>query len=208
MDNVDKVIELARTQIGISEDANGHVKYSDEYGLPCQPWCMMFLWWLYKHTGLSHIFYDGNKTASCGALYRWAASKGYVVKTPRRGDIVIWSFRRLKNGERETSHCGLVTNVGVNLTAIEGNTCTIGSQDDGGHVMEQTRNKKYVYGYIRLPYPDAEDPYVYIVKRGDSLWKISKQYYGTGMKWKKIYKDNQLTTTVLQPNQVLYIRKE
>ncbi len=30
----------------------------------------------------------------------------------------------------------------------------------------------------------------YTVKRGDSLWKISKKFYGSGTKWKKIYNNN------------------
>ena len=211
MNAIDKITELARAQIGVSEDANGHVKYSDEYGLPGQPWCMMFLWWLHKHTGLGEFFYDGKKTASCGALLRWAESKGYVVKDGRRGDIVIWTFRKNKDGKPETSHCGWVTQRGLlSTTSIEGNTCAIGSQDNGGHVMEQTRRQKYVLAYIRLPYDKevVEDTIMYVVKRGDTLWKISQKFYGTGKRWREIYNFNELTSTTLQINQVLYIRKE
>ena len=211
MSNIDRVMEIAYSQIGVEEDATGRVKYSDEYGLPRQPWCMMFLWWCYLKAGLSDIFYGGNKTASCGALYRWALREGYVVDKGKRGDIVIWSFRKTKDGSRETSHCGLVSTCNASTTtSVEGNTCKIGSQDNGGKVMEQTRNNKYVLAYIRLPYPDSgvDDYITYTVKKGDSLWKISKQFYGTGLKWKKIYDDNQLTSTTLHVNQLLYIRKE
>nr|WP_244444565.1 LysM domain-containing protein [Nitratireductor basaltis] len=31
-----------------------------------------------------------------------------------------------------------------------------------------------------------------MVKRGDSLWKISKEYYGTGEKWETIAEANDL----------------
>ena len=213
MNNVDRVVELAISQLGTSEDAKGHVKYSDEYGLPCQPWCMMFLWWLYLHTGLSDIFYDGKKTASCGALYRWALSKGYVVKDGRRGDIAIFTFRKDKNGNPETSHCGLVIDRSLTgVTSIDGNTSEAGSQDNGGHVLKRVRAKRYVLAYIRLPYPDTSESvqYIvqYIVQKGDSLWKISKMFYGTGSRWKEIYEFNELTTTTLRVNQVLYIRKD
>lgn len=33
----------------------------------------------------------------------------------------------------------------------------------------------------------------YKVKRGDSLWKIAKKFYGSGSKWKKIYEANKKT---------------
>ena len=154
----DKVISVAMNEIGIEEDKNGRVKYSDEYGLPREPWCMMYLWWCYLHAGMSKIFYGGGKTASCGALLRWAKKNGYVVKNGRRGDIVIWSFAKLKNGERETSHCGLVTKRTLTTTtSVEGNTSAGGSQDNGGCVMERTRSNKYVLAYIRLPYEQMED---------------------------------------------------
>lgn len=149
----DKVIQLAESQIGVSEDKNGHVIYSDEYGVPGKPWCMMFLWWLYKHTGYSKIFYDGNKVASCGAFLNWAKAKGYVVKNGRRGDIAIFTFRKDKNGNPETSHCGLVLQrTPFNTVSIDGNTSEVGSQDNGGHVLKRTRGNKLVLAYIRLPY--------------------------------------------------------
>lgn len=149
----EKVVNLAYEQIGTDEDKNGRVIYSDEYGFPGQPWCMMFLWWLYKHAGYSKIFYGGGKTASCGALLRWAQANGYVVKNGRYGDIVIWTFRKTKDGKPETSHCGLVTRkTFTSTTSVEGNTSGAGSQDNGGHTMERTRANKYVLAYIRLPY--------------------------------------------------------
>ena len=152
LEKIEKVIQLGYSQIGTREDSRGRVIYSDEYGLPGEPWCMMFLWWLFKHSGYGEAFYDGKKTASCGALLRWAEANGYVVKNGRRGDICIWTFRKTKDGKPETSHCGIVTRRSfTGTTSIEGNTCEVGSQDNGGRVLERTRGNKYVLAYIRLP---------------------------------------------------------
>lgn len=43
------------------------------------------------------------------------------------------------------------------------------------------------------------------VKRGDNLWDISKDYYGTGTRWKEISQYNGLTTETLKPGIQLQI---
>ena len=40
------------------------------------------------------------------------------------------------------------------------------------------------------PRPKPKKQKTYTVKRGDSLWKISKQVYGNGAQWKKLYNAN------------------
>lgn len=207
MKSIERLIALADEQVGIKEDMAGHVKYSDEYGLPGQAWCMMYLWWLYKHSDLKDIFYDGKKCAGCGTFLRWAQAKGYVVDKPQRGDIGIISFGKDKNGNRITSHCGLIKgSKGTSLITNEGNTCEVGSQEDGGHVMEKTRSKKLFMAYIRLPYP-ADDPgdYIYTVQKGDSLWKLAKQFYGMGSKYPIIKEANGLTKDTIYVGQQLKI---
>lgn len=51
----------------------------------------------------------------------------------------------------------------------------------------------------------------YTVKRGDSLWKISKKFYGSGTKWKKIYNNNKKVIgknpNLIYPGQKLVIPK-
>ena len=207
MKAIERLIALAKEQIGIKEDYAGHVKYSDEYGLPLQPWCMMFLWWLYKHTDLSSIFYDGRKCAGCGTFLWWAQSKGLTVTKPERGDIAIISFGKDKNGNRITSHCGLITDVkGTNVLTIEGNTCEVGSQENGGHVMEKTRAKKLCMAYIRLPYP-ADDPgdFIYTVQKGDTLWSLAKHFYGSGARYPEIKAYNNLKSNTIYVGQILKI---
>lgn len=59
--------------------------------------------------------------------------------------------------------------------------------------------------------PAAVKPTVktYTVKKGDSLWKISKKYYGTGTKWRTIYDKNKKVVgknpNLIYPGQKLII---
>ena len=52
------------------------------------------------------------------------------------------------------------------------------------------------------PTPKYDRNVVHVVKKGDSLWKIAKQY---GTTTKKIQQLNQLATTELQQGQILTI---
>jgi nucleoid-associated protein YgaU len=45
----------------------------------------------------------------------------------------------------------------------------------------------------------------YVVKKGDSLWKVAVLEYKDGTQWKKIYTANHLKTTVIEPGQKLVI---
>ena len=207
MKAIEQIIMLATEQIGIHEDMAGHVKYSDEYGAPCRPWCMMFLWWLYRHCDMSEIFYDGKKIASCGGFLTWAQANGLVVDKPERGDIAIISFGKDKNGNRITSHCALITGVkGLNVETIEGNTCEVGDPANGGHVMARTRSKKLCMAYIRLRYPaDDIGDFIYTVQKGDSLWSLAKRFYGSGQKYPIIKEYNKLKSDTIRVGQVLKI---
>ena len=40
---------------------------------------------------------------------------------------------------------------------------------------------------------ESEDTVTHVVLPGDSLWKISKSHYGSGIKWKMIYEANRDT---------------
>lgn len=56
------------------------------------------------------------------------------------------------------------------------------------------------------PKSNAPSPQkTYIVKKGDSLWKIAKTYYGNGSLYSKIATANKLKSTVIHPGQKLVI---
>lgn len=152
----DKLIALARGELGYVEEPPGsnNTKYGAAYGLQGQPWCMIFLWWLFREAGLSKLFYDGQKTASCGTLLRWAKREGLTVPVDavQPADIAILNF----HGTQDTEHCGLVEAVLTtgSFSAVEGNTSTGagGSQDNGGIVARKTRYAHQVVGVIRPKY--------------------------------------------------------
>ena len=46
---------------------------------------------------------------------------------------------------------------------------------------------------------------IHVVKSGESLWRIAQLYYGSGAKWPKIAEANDLSGTLIYPNQRLKI---
>lgn len=159
---IDKLIETAERFIGIKEsppNSNNVVFNTDYYGKPVSgpdvPWCMSFIWDLFRLCDLSELFYGGRKTASCAALLYYAkANKQFVQpKDLQRGDIVLYRFGRTGAA---ADHTGLVTAVTTgNISAIEGNT-SIGSDSDGGEVMRRLRGLDNVVGGYRPKYKEDD----------------------------------------------------
>ena len=149
-----KVIELAKSQIGVKEqpaDSNT-VKYNTAYyGKVVKgrwyPWCCAFIWWLFNQLGASELFYGGKKTASCTTLYNYYKKCGQVVSTPKPGDLVFFKFNK-----KTIQHIGVcVSSTASSITTIDGNT-GVGNEANGGAVMLRTRAKSNVYGYARPAY--------------------------------------------------------
>ena len=143
------VLKIAAWQLGVMELPAGsnRQKYGESFGMNGQPWCMMFVWWVFREAGF-HLF----KTASCTTLAtRYKQAGQWVTSGYKPGDIVMFDFtgRRAK-----TEHVGIVESVsadGKTLTTIEGNTGT-GNQANGGAVMRRTRSVSLVTGACRPEY--------------------------------------------------------
>lgn len=154
MTNTERILAIARKEIGTHDDGHNNVKYNTWYyghpvrdGAPNEkdryPWCMVFVQWVYKRAKLSLPFL----TASCGSLRDWykANDKKRLVKEPVPGDLVIFDWPSTYS---KTDHVGIVESVTQNtLGTIEGNT-GIGNNSNGGYVMRRTRNKRYAIAYI------------------------------------------------------------
>ena len=87
------LLDLARGEIGYCEAPAGSncTKYGAWFGLNGQPWCMIFLQWLFFQAGAADLL--PAKTASCGALMRAAQSAGlWVTSGYKAGDVVIYDF--------------------------------------------------------------------------------------------------------------------
>ena len=164
--SLSKVIEIARGELGNTEDPPGSnlTKYGFWYGVDGVPWCVIFLCWLFNQAGERMAFFGGGKTASCSMLLRWYKEQGLTVPVSevQVGDIVLLNF----HGGKDPEHCGLVELVnyadspdGMVLWTIEGNTTPgyEGSQDNGGCVASKLRFGGQIVGVCRPQYK-ADDP--------------------------------------------------
>ena len=148
------VLAIAEWQVGVLESPAGSnkVKYNTAfYGREvfgrAYPWCMAFIWWVFREAGFNLY-----KTAGCSAFVRRykAFSPGQVVTGGYRpGDIVFFDF---SGGRKKTEHVGLVAAVsGGIVTTIEGNT-SVDSDANGGAVMRRTRKVGLITCGVRPGY--------------------------------------------------------
>lgn len=208
MSQIDDIMNLAVSQLGYTEEPNGYNKYNLEYygKNSASPWCVVFIWWLYKHTNLSDLFYGGGKMNGCGRLWDWYEKNqpDCIVrdKKPQKGDMVMFTF-----GGQPHCHIGMCESYdGKYIVSIDGNTSEVGSQDDGGHVLRRKRGKACIWGVIRPRYNEQPVPEEvwYTVKKGDTLSKIGKMY---GVPWKQIAALNNIVSPyTIYPGQKLRIK--
>ncbi len=157
---VNKILDLARSQIGTTEfpPNSNNVKYNTAYyggkvNNPDLHWCAVFIWWLFRELGISKLYYGGGKTAYVPTLLGWARQEGLVVDEPRAGDLVCFDFR----GNGKAGHIGLCEHYdGQYVTTIDGNT-GVGNEANGGAVMARRRHRKYILAVIRPCYEEVED---------------------------------------------------
>lgn len=150
--SAEKVIEIAMQQLWYREDPadSNRTKYGEAFGLNGYPWCVMFLWWVFREAGEEDAIL---KTGSCGTLLRWYRARGLTVPTDQAkpGDIAMLSF----SADPAPEHCGLVVEAGNGwIRTVEGNTCLTaeGSQGNGGIVAMKTRYPKNIVGICRPMY--------------------------------------------------------
>ena len=142
-----RILDVACKELGTKEtpaDSN-QTKYGKWYGLDGQPWCMIFVMWVFGQLGALDLL--PLRTASCGALMRAAKAAGcWVTSGLRAGDVVIYDFP----GGAATDHCGIVERVTASgVVAIEGNTSQVGSQSNGGQVCRKERPNSQIVGAVR-----------------------------------------------------------
>lgn len=146
-----EILAVARGELGYKESPAGsnRTKYGTWFGLNGQPWCMLFIQWVFTQAGAESLL--AARTASCGAFMRAALSTGrWVTSGYQPGDVVIYDFP----GGGATDHCGIVvTALTTGVRAIEGNTAS-GDDSNGGEVMERTRPLSVIVGAYRPHYAE------------------------------------------------------
>lgn len=152
----EKILEIARDQLGIKENpANSNrckfntAYYGQEVSGSQYPWCCAFVWWVFRESGASELFYGGKKTASCSTLlgfHKTQAVQGDYLP----GDIIFFNF----DGKKNTQHVGICESWdGRYITTIDGNTAPT-NEANGGAVMRRRRPKKYIVGAYRPTYEE------------------------------------------------------
>ncbi|MDY3691841.1 MAG: CHAP domain-containing protein [Dysosmobacter sp.] len=154
MTTAEQILQVARGELGYTESPAGsnRTKYGAWFGLNGQPWCMMFVQWVFSSEGAAALL--PARTASCGAFMRSAQAAGrWVTGGYQPGDVVIYDF---PGNNVKTDHCGIVEQLaGGGIMAIEGNTGT-GNDADGGQVQRRIRSNKVILGAFRPDY-DIEE---------------------------------------------------
>lgn len=148
---VNKILDIARGQIGYKEGTGNDTKYGKAYGWNNVAWCVQFIWWLFDQLGKPDLFYGGGKTASCSRLYAFHKKQAVSWSQLKPGDIMFMNF----DGSGDTDHVGIVEKVNSgSVTTIEGNTSSGsgGSQTNGEGVYRRTRYKSNFAGAYRPAY--------------------------------------------------------
>ena len=179
MATANEILAVARKEIGVKESPAGsnRTKYGAWYGLDGQPWCMMFIQWVFSKAGAALPV----KTASCSALMSYAQAHGqWVTSGYRAGDIVILD---IPGNKVKTDHCGIVvTPLTTGVRTIEGNT-GVGNDSNGGEVMERTRPANWIVGAYRPPYDEEDNVvrYTYLKDIPDKFRPIIEKLMTAGI---------------------------
>ncbi|GAA2406611.1 hypothetical protein GCM10010191_13400 [Actinomadura vinacea] len=152
-------IKLARSQVGISEDAVGDTKFQDWYkstdraketverdggtigGYSSAAWCSMFISWIGHRIGASDQL---GMDAWTVAHAQWFEDKGRWGDKPRPGAIVFFNWGGSKSID-DIEHVGMVIkdNGDGTVKTVEGNT------SNAVLVRERSTASVVGYGYPR-----------------------------------------------------------
>lgn len=159
------VIKKALSFVGTEADPPGNVVFNTEYyGGKVKgkqfAWCVVFVWYCFRKSKASKLFFNGKKTAACAYLMNYAEAKEKVISKRKGqiGDVVFFNF----NGGTSPQHVGFILkrNEDGSYLTVEGNTSAgAGSQDNGGCVAIKTRKQSQVVFIYRPKYDQpAEEP--------------------------------------------------
>jgi soluble lytic murein transglycosylase-like protein len=139
-----KLVQIAQSQIGVSEQPDGsntgpmvNQFLASTNTSPGNPWCMAFASWCLKQVGN-----DPFPTASVPAFLQHAQQSGWITTKPQAGDLATYGVP----GSEEPYHVGIIESVapGGQFTAIEGNF--------GNQVSRVNRTAQQVDAFVRVPF--------------------------------------------------------
>ena len=151
--NRHEVVTIAKAELGTTELPVNKTKYGKWYGLDGQPWCAMFVSWVFMRAGATSLINQSPKGfAGCESFEAWAKKKKMTVpvKQVEPGDILLFDF----NKEGKSIHTGIALGYNVHthlIDTIEGNTAgnSSGSQANGDGVYLKHRSPTTVRVVVR-----------------------------------------------------------
>ena len=233
---VEKVIEVARKEVGYSEKAsnskldsktaNAGYKNYTKYARDLDKvsgfyngkkngfaWCDVFVdWCFYKAYGTANakrLLYQPSKSLGAGCEYsmQYYKKNGRFKTSPKIGDQIFF-----KNSKGEICHTGLVYKVDKTYVyTVEGNTSSAsGVVSDGGGVREKKykRTSSSIAGYGRPAYTTTSYQCIHKVVKDDTLWDLAVKYLGKGTRYKEIMTMNSKKTSDLKIGEKLKIPKK
>lgn len=155
MNQRDKIVEIARGELGYEEGPNNDTKYGIWYGMNHQPWCAMFVSWCAHEAGIGENIIP--KFASCTQGFRQMLDMGIAINqriVPKPGDLIFFDWD--KSGDKD--HVGIVEYVenGV-VHTIEGNH-TNHSGPDKVDRFHYPVDYPYIAGYAQPHYEEGPAP--------------------------------------------------
>ena len=151
------IVNTAQQQVGFVEGANNDNPYGIWYGMNNQPYCAMFVSWVFGQNDLSHLVAAQTTKgfAYCPSGLAWFQKKGAVVNKydGKPGDIVFFSFE----GNGQADHVEIIIAASKDgITTVGGNTspdhALSASQQNGGGVYLRHRPYLYVLAICRPDY--------------------------------------------------------
>jgi len=151
--NRHEVVTIAKAELGTTVLPVNLTKYGKWYGLDGQPWCAMFVSWVFMKAGATSLINQSPKGfAGCESFEAWAKKKKMTVPVEQvePGDILLFDF----NKQGKSIHVGIAIHYNKNthlIDTIEGNTAgdSIGSQDNGDGVYLKHRAPTTVRVVVR-----------------------------------------------------------
>lgn len=155
--SANRILSIAKSQIGYVEGANNYSKYGDWYNQPGYAnaaWCAMFVSWCFEQAGSPLPAIQHPKGfAYCPFGVNYFRKLGKFYNSPRVGDIVFFDWQ----GDGTSDHVGFVLEVkdSKNIITIEGNT-SYRNQSHGGQVMKRSRLVRLCQGFARPDYSNDD----------------------------------------------------
>ena len=156
------IVNIAAKQVGFIEGDNNDTPYGAWYGINHQPYCAMFVSWVFEQAGLSKLVAASTDKgfSYCPAGLTWFQKNGQVVDkySGQPGDLVFFNF----SGNGVAEHVGIIEGASRDgITTIEGNTSpdhATGSQANGIGVFRRHRPYLGVIAIVRPKYPAPVAP--------------------------------------------------